>query len=685
MKSSTVRFRERLRVAIARHHAGDLSGAIGAYSALLNESPGHPDVLHMMAVARLQAGEARVAVELFDLALQSAVDPTPIYSNRAAALLKLGDFGSARESARRAIGRGQGSAGAWLNLGLAESGLGNRVAAVDAMLEVLRITPGNTRAFLEAVVALVDANRAEEALRVVKDHGATVNPNEHRPIWVEAIERAAGHGFLEVAERIYLIAIAARPDFDDMTAAWARALLDQNRVVAALSLVNERLEKGIVHSGLLLVQASAYQDLGEIERSLASYETLEHHFPHWAEAHSNRLIVLQHDVTASNEEIFEAHREWARRHGPKRPAARPAPRHDRGRLRVGWVSPRFSHGPVGMFFVGVARELARQEFEHVFYHDGPRTDSVSREFRQSADEWRVTGDLGADQFCKQVRDDELDVIVEMAGHGPGNRLLALSSRPAPIQISWLDYFHSTGTDWIDFVLTDAELVPPGEERWFSERVRRLPLGRLCYTPPQWNLPVERRDDEGIVLGCFNRPAKLNDRVFEVWAEILERLPQATLFLRSFKFVDTATRVRFLERAAASGLDERRMRLAGPADYHEVLQSYGDVDIALDPFPFSGCATTCDALWMGVPVVTMAGTTAAGRQSAALLTQLGIPEWITSNREEYVRKVVELAGKVEERNRWRPSLREMMRERLCDAQAFASSLCATVREIHQEIL
>jgi len=675
--------RSRFRRAAELLQAGDSVRAKTLLEALLKEAPGSADVLHLLGIARFQCGEPEAALSALKRAARDRAANATVHSNLAMVALSRGDFPLARRAARRALALNDRHFGAWLNLGLACAGLEAHGDAAEAFIAALRANPSSFRAWAEAISALLRAGKADAARRLAEDAGALArHPDNAR--FAQAVAREASRaGTPELAERVLDAALRIEPGSVPVILAKARLLMDTNRPAPCVEFL-QATEAAAGQSrdhGLLL--AVACQHLGEIEPALEKYGELLGSHPDWAEAHSNLLIAMQYDPRSDPESLFAAHREWALRHEPER-IPRPA-RQRGGGLSIAWISPRFWAGPVSTFFRDVAAALPRKGYRHVFYHDGPVDDAHTGAFRRAADEWRETRGLDADGFVEQLRRDKIDIAVDMAGHSPGNRLLALVQRPVPVQVSWLDYFHSTGLKCMDALLADRTLVTDADRAFFTERVVYLEHGRLDYSAPADAPDPVRSGADGLVLASFNRPAKLNDEVLSAWANILRRLPEAELLLKAHEFGDRATAARITGRAREAGIPEDRLRLEGGSAYGDLLRRYLEVDVALDPFPFSGCATTLDALWMGVPVVTLSGSTMVSRQSASILHALSLEEWVAGGLDDYVDRVVEIGKEPERRQYWRGRLRGAVAERLCNPRRFARELTGALERVRETVL
>jgi predicted O-linked N-acetylglucosamine transferase (SPINDLY family) len=347
-------------------------------------------------------------------------------------------------------------------------------------------------------------------------------------------------------------------------------------------------------------------------------------------------------------------------------------------LRIGWISPRFSAGVVGTFFAAEFEALDRETLRHFVYDNGSVEDAITARFRVAADGYVRIDALDDSELAGRIRNDGIDVLVDLGGHSPGNRLRALSARPAPVQASWLDYFHSTGSEAIDFFISDAHTSPTAMAHRYSERLVHLDCGRLCYAPATASPQPAARAQGPVRFGCFNRVAKINGAVLASWARIIAACPGSLLQLKTGAFDDAQARAHFLARCARHGIDADRLVLAGYGTHAEALEAYADIDIALDPFPFSGCATSCDALAMGVPVVTLEGEAPAGRQTASLLSAAGLTAWIARDRDSYVGIATALAADTAALRRWRAELPTLARARFGDVPRHARALSAALR-------
>lgn len=366
----------------------------------------------------------------------------------------------------------------------------------------------------------------------------------------------------------------------------------------------------------------------------------------------------------------------------------PAPPHPPGfapdrRLRVGFLSASFGRHPVGWLTLAGIEALPRQAIEVVCYSLKPMADALARRFQARADLWRELPRLEDAALAETIRADAPDILVDLGGHGEGGRVTALAHRPAPVQIKWVGaQSGTTGVPGLDWMLTDAWQTPPGSEAHYTEALLRLPDGYVCYTPPPWApavgpLPALSRGH--VTFGCFNNLAKITPGVLAAWAAILAALPAARLVLRTHGLGDGPTRAQFLVRAAAAGLPVERLELHGPTAHELLLAGYNGIDVALDPFPYAGGLTACEALWMGVPLVAMAGSSFAGRHAVSHLNNIGLGQWVAGDVAGYVAQAVAAAQDIPALAALRAGMRaRMAASPLMDAPRFGANLEAALR-------
>jgi len=330
-------------------------------------------------------------------------------------------------------------------------------------------------------------------------------------------------------------------------------------------------------------------------------------------------------------------------------------------LRIGLVSGDLRAHPVGYFLDSVFARLPVNRLELYAYSTHPLRDDLSERLQKHCTKWSLIAGMSDQQAAAHIHSDAPHILVDLAGHSAHNRLALFAWRPAPLQVSWLGYVATTGMPQIDYVLADPITVPEGGRACFVEDIWLLPKVRMCLSTPAQGLPVSRLPalDKGhVTFGCFNTVAKLNDSVLELWARVVNAVKGSRLRLMARQFSDESLRSNLMTRLHNAGLDPQRVDLLGPLPRVDYLAAYGDIDIALDPFPFTGGTTTAEALWMGVPVLSMAGKRLVERQGAGILTSAGLIEWIATDADDYVERALRLSADIGELSRVRAGLREI---------------------------
>lgn len=358
-------------------------------------------------------------------------------------------------------------------------------------------------------------------------------------------------------------------------------------------------------------------------------------------------------------------------------------------LRIGFVSGDLHSHPVGFFFVNVVRALRAVAGDGVWlggYMNRTIVDETSEEIRAQCDVWRVFSKESHAQVAQCIHADGVDVLFDLSGHTGFSRLACFAYRPAPIQVSWLGYFASTGLAQMDYFLADPLTLPPEFECQFTEQVWRLPNTRLCFSPPKSAPEINRLPalDQGFVtLGCTNALIKLNDGLLEVWANILKALPTARLLIKAKELGHPPSVARLLAQFEGLGVNSDRLILEGPSSREAYFEVYHKIDFLLDPFPFPGGTTTAEALWMGVPVLSMTGVTFLSRQGAGLLINAGLADWVAKDVSEYVALAQHKAQNLEALAQLRSGLRaQLVSCPIFDAQSFAGDFLAAVRGMWQ---
>jgi len=708
---------EALQIAVEYQSAGRLAEAEAIYRRILAAQPNHAGALHFLGVLALQVGRHDVALQWIRKSI--AIDPNnpdahsnlgvvcratgrldeaiaayrravelkpdypEAYNNLGNALWEQGELDEGVAACRRAIELQPDLLDAHVNLGDLLRDRGQLDDAIAAYRRALEIKPDFPEVCLSLGASLAFLIRLDEAI-VVYRRAIELSPGCVE-VLVNLGAALAGLGRFDEAMAEYRRAIALNADHPEAHNNLGNALKQSGQLDAAIDAYRRAIELKPdypeAHSNL----GNALKDRGELDEALAAYRRALQIKPDYLGAHSNLVQALHYHPGHDAMAFAEEHRRWNRQFGdPLRQFVRP---HSNDptvarRLRVGYVSPDFRYHPVGRFALPLLERHDRERFEILCYSKVTSSDWMTERFRGLAGKWRDTVGLSDDQLAEMIREDGVDILVDLAMHTAGNRLLTFARQPAPVQVTWLGYPGSTGLPSIGYRLTDAQMDPPGEKQaWSAEEPVRLPDCWCCYDPvddsPGINaLPA--LSAKGVTFGSLNNFGKVHEGVLALWARVMGAVKGSRLLVFC---PEGRARERVLAFFGARGIGAERVELAGLLPRWEYLSLYQRIDLGLDPFPCNGMTTTCDALWMGVPVLTWPGEMPASRAGLSLLSCIGLGELAASSEEDYVRSAVELAGNLPRLADMRATLRSRMQASpLMDAPRFARNVEAAFRSM-----
>lgn len=471
-------------------------------------------------------------------------------------------------------------------------------------------------------------------------------------------------GRLSAAEQALQGAVASRPEF---LAAWlslAGVMMDMDRLDEAEECFHRALELEADFAETHYNYGNLLHREGRVGEAITHYRAAADLRPDFVRAHSNLVYALNFSSEFSPEEIFKEHREWAHRHAePLAATIRPHtnPRTTGRPLRVGYVSANFRDHAVTYFFESTLIHHDPARVAVYCYSDVVRPDAHTERLRRAAGAWRDIAGLDDESVAELVRRDGIDILVDLTGHTDSHRLLTFARKPAPVQVTWNGYANTTGMSAVDYRVTDALADPPGmTEHLHSEKLVRLPEIYMAFTPPPVSPAVSAApvlEAGHIRFGSFNALSKVTPQVIRVWSDILRALPDAQLSM--FTVPAGRTRERVVRDFALRGISDERLELIPKLPFPQFLAAHSRIDIALDPFPFSGTTTTCQTLWMGVPIVTLAGKSHVSRVGVTMLSSVGLEQCVAADENDYVRRAVALASNPSRLQEMRRGLRERM--------------------------
>lgn len=673
-----------MRGAFAAHQAGRLDEAEGVYRAVLTRLPGFPDAHHLLGLVRYQRK----------------------------------DYPAAADEIRRAIAGNPQVAMFWFNLGNVLRDAGKRPEAIDAFRRAVELQPALPGAAVNLANLLRESGRFREALPLYEDSLARFPQNDIALNGIGCCYRSLGRA--DDAEKCLRRAVELNPRSTVARINLAKLLCAGKGQSEALAIVQPLLASGLCTGEQVREIGNVFARLRRSVDAEAAFREALRIDPADHRARAELAGVLlgswQHDLAEAEyvrffqagfdapeclqgalmsalyfdrwapQELCELHRRYDRAlarqsAGAPAPARKDVPQGRR--IRIGFVSPDFRMHSCAHFIRPLLAHVDRSRFETFAYANVARPDGVTATLRTAFEHWRDIVGASPDEVRGQVAQDGIDLLFDLAGHSGDNALPAFSPRAAPVQAAWLGYPATTGLSSIDFRLTDAVADPPEEGGAHCvEGLVRLPDGFLCYQTladldapapaPGGGAAEPAAPPEGTTFGSFNNLAKVTPAVLALWADIVRSVPEGRLVLKAIQFGDPVVRERVLAFLAARGLEADRVVLNGwKSASGDHLGGYRAIDVALDPFPYNGATTTCEALSMGVPVVVLRGRAHVGRVGASLLSAIGHPELIAETTADYRAIAIRLATETAWRNALRAGLAERFRASpLNDAERFA---------------
>ena len=623
------------------------------------------DAVAVLAVAKraLARGDHAAALVAIAPAISKAPKEPALWGIQGTAYRLAKKFDEARLSYEVAIKLDPRHIVAINNLGELDLACGFPDDALTRINQAIAIDPSYMDARVNQLAVLIELGRYAEAKAAAESLIAT-HPLRPEPygslgnIYVSA-------GQIREAVKLYRKALELRPDYAEAHFNLAILLGEPEDQKSAIGYLESQIAQNGDACGRLSLLAAAYKAAGRIDESVAMCNRVIQRQPDNVSAlvtlaacicdggaavtalrlfervvaidesqfalASTAIFTLNYIGDISRIEIFQKHVAWAARYekplrsGPTFDEHNQQP--DR-KLRIGYVSGDFSSHPVGFLLRDILVNHDKEEFEVYCFAIQMRSDEVSVNVQAAAHLWVDALLLSVDELAASIRNSKIDVLIDLSGHTALHRLLSFALRPAPVQATWLGYFHSTGMTSIDYFITDPYTSPGTSGQLFSEIPVHLPHTRFCFGAPVYAPEVAETNvlaRGAVTFGSFNRLAKLDESVLDAWCLILQALPDCRLLVKAAVLSEASVCNQLSERFARRGIEANRLVLRTVSPHREMLEEYGEVDIALDTFPFNGGMTTLEALWMGVPVVTIAGDTVVSRQSFSALANIGLAD------------------------------------------------------------
>ncbi|HMD55753.1 MAG TPA: tetratricopeptide repeat protein, partial [Phycisphaerae bacterium] len=674
------------------------------------QQPNHADALHLLGVIAYQKQKNEVAFELIGRAI--AIDPSiaMYHNNLGNSLRAMGQLEQAAEAYRRAIHLQPDYAEAHNNLGNLYEQQKQIQEAIDQYRRAVELRPDFAPAHHNLGVALKQVGRIQEAVEEFL-HAAKLNP-ECTQTYHHLANGLSDLGRFDQAIEVFHVLLNLKPDDAEARNDLGNVLRDQERIDEAVAeyylalkfkpnLAEVHVNLGIaLHNtnqfdravelkpDLILAHnnlGNALKDQGFIQEALNEYQTAMRIDPNQILAHNNYVYALYFHPDYNAEKIYEAHQYWSQIHA--QPLKKYVQHHENNRdpdrkIRIGYVSGDFRRHVVGRNLLPLLREHDHSGFEIICYSNSFHADEVTEQLQRHADLWRNIANLPDQRTAEMIRDDRIDILVDLSLHTSGNRLLVFARKPAPIQVSYLGYPGSTGLPTMDYRFSDPYLDSPETDlNVYSEQTVHLAETYWCYRPADTApkpIPPPVLSAGYITFGCLNNFAKVSNAALKMWAELPGAVENSRFVIHSPAGSHRdAVREVFIRKGIASD----RVAFVGKQSWRDYINTYNRIDVTMDPFPYNGGITTCDSLFMGVPVVSLSGKTAVGRAGKSILTNVGLPELVAKTPEAYMDIAIKLAGDLPRLAELRKTLRERMENSpLMDAKRFARNVEAAYREM-----
>ena len=659
--------------------SGDVQRGLGALQQAVAIDPSNAEAFDLIGCAHNMMGNYLEADEAFKASLKLDAGRAESWGNLGKNLSDQRDHRGAVDAYSRALTLDPTLVRIQVNLGASLCEIGKPEEALKVTEQAITLDPANAWAFMHRGNALKDLFRLDAAIADYR-HALMLDAGLFQA-WLSLADAFQKKGEAPAAQNAAERAYAINPEHPDVLNCLGTLYAISDRTKEAEGLFRRALDRQPDNAVYWVNLGSATEG---IDDKLACYKKARDLQPSFVQAQSQLLFCLNYfsDI-APAEMLAEAQKfgqiataripadtRWANDRDPVRP------------LRIGVVSGDLCTHPAAYFLDSTLEAFKGRKHQWFAYSNVEQEDAQTERFRGFFSHWCDCQRLTDAALAKRIKDDGIDILIDLAGHSAANRLPVFAYRPAPVQVAWLGYFATTGMPTMDWIIADACSIREGEERHYSEPVWRLPDTRFCFTPPKLTIPVSDGSHFGgsrrLTFGNFSTLIKANDKVLALWAKVMSAVPEAQLLIKAKQLDDATERQRLTTRLGELGVTPDRLILEGRSPREAYLRTYHRVDICLDTFPFAGGTTTAESLWMGVPVLTLAGQSMVARQSESMLNNVALAHWVAANEEDFVRKALAFSQDRATLTQLRLDLRHrLLASPLGNAEVFANRLEAAL--------
>jgi len=654
---------------------GQHVAAAASYRRALALVPGFVEAHANLGNALKDLGQLDAAVASYRRALEINQNVAEIHSNLGAVLHELQQFDEAAASHRRALELNPQYAAAHNNLGNVLRDKGQLDAAVACYRHALELDPHYADAHNNLGTVLQALGQSEAAVESYR-HAIESNP-DYAEAYSNLGTALQALGRFKGAMISCRKALEIKPDFVGAQYNLGIALRALGRLDEAVAVYQRVLEINPDHAEAHYNLGNALKEFGQLDGAVASYRRALEIKPDFEDVRTNLIFAMNYAASYPASYCLDEAREYGRIVSKRALAhfsvwqceTKPE------RLRVGLVSGDLRNHPVGYALESLLAQLDPARVELIAYPTTSKADELTARIQPRFSAWKPLFDQSDEAAARLIHADGVHVLLDISGHTIHNRLPLFAWKPAPVQASWLGYFATTGVPEMDYLLTSEVAVPEMHKEHFTESVWYLPDIWLCFTPPEFDLPVvplPALENGYLTFGCFQRLDKMGEGVLQAWGKLLSAIPKSRLLLVNKQLGDAGVVSEFLQRLQQSGIDSERVTIRGTTDSRaEYLARYNEVDVMLDTFPYPGVTTTCEALWMGVPTLTLGGDTLLARQGAGVVTPAGLGDWVATSEADYVEKAISLTNDLSKLANLRAVLRvRVLASPIYDAPRFA---------------